>query len=175
MGRHLNRSLSVFTHTRSHAPLKCSSDTEIRRFWRFQAVSYQGEAVTAQPLWTSGKDCGYGLGAPPRARGLHDIPMSIRSRSQQSWNSPALSGGDAREDALRPCLTCRTLLSTTLADTDAPYSRRLTLRGEGTRRVTTIPEISPLLSVGAVFSVGCTPSMFGPHVVPQQYARFTLV
>ena len=25
--------------------------------------------------------------------------------------------GDAREDALRPCLTCRTLLSTTLAET----------------------------------------------------------
>ena len=41
-------------------------------------------------------------------------------------------------------LTCRTLLPTALADTDATCSRRLTLRGEGTRRVTTIPEISPL-------------------------------
>ena len=51
---------------------------------------------------------------------------------------------DAREDALRPCLTYRTLLPTTLADTDATCSRCLTLRGEGTRRVTTIPEISPL-------------------------------
>jgi hypothetical protein len=52
--------------------------------------------------------------------------------------------GDAREDALRPCLTYRTLLPTTVADTDATCSRCLTLRGEGTRRVTTIPEISPL-------------------------------
>ena len=41
-------------------------------------------------------------------------------------------------------LTCRNLLPTALADTDATCSRRLTLRGEGTRRVTTIPEISPL-------------------------------
>ena len=52
--------------------------------------------------------------------------------------------GDAREDALRPCLTYRTVLHTTLADADATCSRCLTLRGEGTRRVTTIPEISPL-------------------------------
>ena len=42
----------------SHAPLKFSSDTEMRRFWRFQTVSYHGEAVTAQPLWITGKDCG---------------------------------------------------------------------------------------------------------------------
>ena len=52
--------------------------------------------------------------------------------------------GDAREDALRPCLTYRTLLPTTLAYTDATCSRCLTLRGGGTRRVETIPEISPL-------------------------------
>ena len=66
-------------------------------------------------------------------------------RPQQCWSSQASSRrGDAREDALRPCLTYRTLLPTTLADTDATCSRCLTLRGEGTRRVTTIPEISLL-------------------------------
>ena len=141
---HVRRFVVHVPRPRSHAPLKCSSDTENRRFRRFHAVSYQGEAVTAQPLWIFGKDCGYGPGAPPRARGLHAEQRSIPCRSQQSWTSPALSGGDAREDALRPCLTYRTLLPTTLADTDATCSRCLTLRGEGTRRVTTIPEISPL-------------------------------
>ena len=66
-------------------------------------------------------------------------------RPQQCWSSQASSRrGDAREDALRPCLTYRNLLPTTLADTDATCSRCLTLRGEGTRRVTTIPEISLL-------------------------------
>ena len=72
--------------------------------------------------------------------------VRVAVRSQQSWTSPAHRAlrGDAREDALRPCLTYRTVLPTTLADTDATCSRCLTLRGEGTRRVTTIPEISPL-------------------------------
>ena len=37
-------------------------------------------------------------------------------------------------------------------------------RGDAAR-VTTIPKISPL-RVGTVFSVGRTPSMFGPHAVP---------
>ena len=66
-------------------------------------------------------------------------------RPQQCWSSQASSRrGDAREDALRPCLTYRNLLPTTLADAEATCNRCLRLRGEGTRRVTTIPEISPL-------------------------------
>ena len=83
-------------------------------------------------------------GAAPSAWPSRHPDVHSQSLATELDLSSTLSGGDAREDALRPCLTCRTLLPTTLADTDAPYSRRLTLRGEGTRRVTTTLEISPL-------------------------------
>ena len=86
-------------------------------------------------------------GRRPESRSCERSQPPNLVRSEQSWTSPASSRrGDAREDAANyPCLTCRTLLPTTLADTDATCSRCLTLRGEGTRRVTTIPEISPLV------------------------------
>ena len=85
-------------------------------------------------------------GRRPESRSCERSQPPNLVRSEQSWTSPASSRrGDAREDAANyPCLTCRTLLPTILADTDATCSRRVTLRGEGTRRVTTIPEISPL-------------------------------
>ena len=72
------------------------------------------------------------------------VSVSFHTELDLSSTQQSSRRGDAREDALRPCLTYRTLLPTTLADTDATCSRCLTLRGEGTRRVTTIPEISPL-------------------------------
>jgi len=97
--------------------------------------------------WSTKKLFGFGLGAGHptdrygRRRGTRGRSLATELDLSSTQSSRR---GDAREDALRPCLTYRTLLPTTLADTDATCSRCLTLRGEGTRRVTTIPEISPL-------------------------------
>ena len=92
---------------------------------------------------TNSSDLGSWRRPEPIGMKKREAPHVVRP--QQCWSSQASSRrGDAREDALRPCLTYRTLLPTTLADTDATCSRCLTLRGEGTRRVTTIPEISLL-------------------------------
>ena len=49
---------------------------------------------------------------PPRYAWPFSLATELDLSSTQSSRR-----GDAREDALRPCLTCRTLLSTTLAET----------------------------------------------------------
>ena len=77
-----------------------------------------------------------GSGRRPEAPRAVFTDLTHLCRPEPCWSSQASSRrGDAREDALRPCLTYRTLLPTTVADTDATCSRCLTLRGEGTRRV----------------------------------------
>ena len=108
---------------------------------------FRWEGAVSRSYRMGGSDFSTDLdsGRGPESRSCERSQPPNLVRSQQSWTSPASSRrSDAREDALRPCLTCRTLLPTTLADTDVTCSRCLTLRGEGTRRVTTIPEISPL-------------------------------
>ena len=67
--------------------------------------------------------------------------LELHSRAQQ-----ALSSRLTRTRGRAPSMldVQDSLLPTTLADTEATCNRCLRLRGEGTRRVTIIPEISPL-------------------------------
>ena len=98
----------------------------------------EGITLQTQRLWPRGA-------APRRAVCRSSCnPHSFARNRVGPLSSKALAAATHARTRSVHALTCRTLLPTTLANTDATCSRCLTLRGEGTRRVTTIPEISPL-------------------------------